>query len=147
MPNASENLGKTTESQRFVLLFHQTSAEFTRQTGRNSHWDLMLECQQSLKSYSFDEHPLESLDRYLLHSLDSDGQHPAIPKAIATPDHRLEYLEYEGPVSNNRGWVRRELAGTFRWILNSPGRVVVELKFEGVKRTLEFRVKTGAGQL
>jgi hypothetical protein len=30
------------------------------------------------------------------------------------PDHRRDYLDYEGPVSNNRGQVTRILAGTLR---------------------------------
>jgi len=29
------------------------------------------------------------------------------------PDHRLHYLDYEGPVSNNRGRVSRLTSGTF----------------------------------
>ena len=33
--------------------------------------------------------------------------------AQALPDHRLIYLEYEGPVSNNRGEVHRWDAGEY----------------------------------
>jgi hypothetical protein len=35
--------------------------------------------------------------------------------AIATFDHRLLYLDYEGPVSGNRGRVVRWDHGTFSW--------------------------------
>lgn len=31
------------------------------------------------------------------------------------PDHRSQYLDYEGPISGNRGEVRRLLAGTCTW--------------------------------
>ena len=30
------------------------------------------------------------------------------------PDHRRDYLDYEGPVSNNRGDVRRVQSGTYQ---------------------------------
>lgn len=34
-------------------------------------------------------------------------------------DHRLEYLEYEGPVSGDRGTVRRVDAGTFETLFET----------------------------
>jgi hypothetical protein len=48
-------------------------------------------------------------------------------------DHRREYLEYEGPISNNRGHVSRVAAGTFYLSTNGRGM------FHGVLDTsLEF---------
>jgi hypothetical protein len=38
---------------------------------------------------------------------------PAIP-ARALPDHRLAYLEYEGPISDNRGSVTRWDRGSYQ---------------------------------
>ncbi len=35
-------------------------------------------------------------------------------EATRLPDHRLAYLDYEGPVSLNRGEVRRIFAGNYR---------------------------------
>lgn len=35
------------------------------------------------------------------------------------PDHRRHYLDYEGPVSNRRGVVRRVQSGTYRGDLRS----------------------------
>src|SRR5436190_123012 len=43
-------------------------------------------------------------------------------------DHRLAYLEYEGPVSGGRGSVRRVDGGAFVLLEESPGRVVVRLE-------------------
>ncbi len=33
--------------------------------------------------------------------------------AAALPDHRIAYLTYEGPISRDRGFVERLLAGTY----------------------------------
>ena len=41
--------------------------------------------------------------------------------AEASFDHRLVYLDYEGPVSGDRGRVRRVDAGTFAWRTTATG--------------------------
>jgi hypothetical protein len=74
---------------RFVVLEHQTPL------GR--HWDFMLETASALATWSLAEPP------------DST---PTIA-ARALPDHRLAYLEYEGPISDNRGAVTRWDRGTY----------------------------------
>jgi hypothetical protein len=43
------------------------------------------------------------------------------------PDHRIAYLDYEGPVSGDRGQVTRWDAGEFRWLAEEPRRMAVEL--------------------
>ena len=43
------------------------------------------------------------------------------------PDHRLLYLDYEGPVSGDRGSVQRWDAGEFEIVEESPDRLVVRL--------------------
>jgi DNA polymerase Ligase (LigD) len=55
---------------------------------------------------------------------------PARDTAIAAevlPDHRPLYLDYEGPVSRDRGRVIRWDAGTFAWECDSPDEIVVTL--------------------
>jgi hypothetical protein len=42
-------------------------------------------------------------------------------------DHRSIYLEYEGPVSDNRGQVKRWDAGTYETLLTSEHEVVVRI--------------------
>ena len=44
------------------------------------------------------------------------------------PDHRTAYLDYEGPVSGDRGQVTRWDAGEFHWQVAEPEKVVVELE-------------------
>lgn len=43
------------------------------------------------------------------------------------PDHRAGYLTYEGPVSNDRGHVRRVASGTCLITLATPRQWVIQL--------------------
>jgi hypothetical protein len=100
-------------SGRFVLLYHyfepgsgesdaavsgkpQFPPLFSR--GQN-HWDLMFEMGDVLLTYRLLALPQAS------HSIDLAVQR--------LPDHRRHYLEYEGPVSGQRGAVSRWAAGQF----------------------------------
>jgi DNA polymerase Ligase (LigD) len=87
---------------RFVLLEH---------TWNGVHWDLMLESDDSLRTWAIDEPVVSGRD---------------LP-ARALGDHRMIYLEYEGEVAGNRGWVKRVEAGTYRVIEWSDDHVRVEL--------------------
>ena len=73
---------------RFVILEHDHPA---------LHWDLMLEAGDVLQTWRLAEPPAPGL---------------AI-EATALADHRLAYLDYEGPISGNRGTVSRWDAGVF----------------------------------
>ena len=42
-------------------------------------------------------------------------------------DHRPLYLDYEGPVSNERGSVVNVDRGTFAWVQDDPHQVMVQL--------------------
>jgi hypothetical protein len=75
------------------------------------HWDLMLEEGEVLRTWRL-------------------AQPPRAGVAIAAVDifrHRKFYLDYEGPVSGNRGHVRRWDSGTYLAILGTPIRMVLEL--------------------
>lgn len=75
---------------RFVILEHDHPV---------LHWDLMLESDGVLQTWRLADMPA-----------------PGKPiEATALGDHRLLYLDYEGPVSGNRGTVRRWDAGTYHW--------------------------------
>ncbi len=76
---------------RFVLLTHDHPVW---------HWDLMLEDQGVLLTWRLDADPCSDVPR----------------GAIPLPDHRLLYLEYEGPVSNQRGTVTRWDSGEYEVI-------------------------------
>jgi hypothetical protein len=73
---------------RFVLLEHHWNGV---------HWDLMLEAGDALRTWAIDAPIVPGV---------------ALP-ARALGDHRRLYLDYEGPVSGNRGWVRRVDSGVY----------------------------------
>ncbi|MEN6457618.1 MAG: DNA polymerase ligase N-terminal domain-containing protein [Thermoguttaceae bacterium] len=66
---------------RYVILRHETA--------QGVHFDFMLEAEGALKTWSFAETPRQGV-AVECHSL---------------PDHRLAYLDYEGPISGGRGSV------------------------------------------
>jgi len=75
------------------------------------HWDLLLESGAVLRSWRLSAPPGAAADL----------------TAEATPDHRLLYLDYEGPVSGGRGHVTRWDAGSFAWLEDGSDRVAVRL--------------------
>lgn len=76
---------------RFVLLTHDHPTW---------HWDFMLEHEGHLRTWR----------------LDSDPQSPGLIRITQLPDHRLIYLDYEGPVSQQRGTVQRWDRGEYQVI-------------------------------
>lgn len=84
MPDGASNA----TARRFVLLYH---------TWPHPHYDLMLEWQGVLKTWRLPSIPQLNLGLVI--------------EAIG--DHRLAYLDYEGPVSGNRGEVRRVDSGVY----------------------------------
>lgn len=108
---------------RFVLLFHECPPNF----GRPSHWDLMLEAGDVLRTWA-----LEKLPRDWRPLVDDQLGQPAIAATNTVPaqplgDHRPAYLDYEGPLSGQRGSVTRVEAGTFLPREETPERWEVEL--------------------
>ncbi|NMC20225.1 MAG: hypothetical protein GYA33_07360 [Thermogutta sp.] len=75
---------------RYVILQHDAP--------RGLHWDLLLETAGLLSAWAISRPP------------DEPGEIPA----ERLPDHRRLYLEYEGPISGDRGTVTRWDAGEYR---------------------------------
>ncbi len=92
---------------RFVILEHDSPY---------LHWDLMLEVGEILKTWRLQKEP-------------EPGK--VIPSE-ASFDHRKKYLDYEGPVSGNRGHVTRWDAGTYvgEWCDPKPGDEIA-IQMEG----------------
>lgn len=90
---------------RYVLLEHDYP---------QLHWDFMLEVGAVLKTWRLAQLPNESDN---------------VIEATPLGDHRLAYLDYEGPVSGGRGRVRRIDAGVYSLIEGTPGdsRLVLSL--------------------
>ncbi len=85
---------------RFVLLRHDCPPDYERP----SHWDLMLESDGVLRTWALAKLPRASND-----SVDAEK----------LADHRLAYLDYEGPVSGERGTVSRVDAGTYETLVEA----------------------------
>jgi hypothetical protein len=92
---------------RFVILRHHMPSSRERRL----HWDLMLEHQRRLRTWA-------------LHNEPQAGRE--IP-ATALADHRLEYLDYEGPVSQGRGSVTRWDCGSYSIAAWDEDQVELEL--------------------
>jgi len=113
---------------RFVLLYHRCPSGF----GKPSHWDLMLERDGVLLTWSVAELPAE------WRTESGSGLTAAAEELIAAqklPDHRLAYLEYEGPLSDNRGAVARHDEGDYEVLEESPTSLRLELN----GRIIRFR--------
>jgi hypothetical protein len=79
---------------RYVILRHAMPPH----TRRPTHWDLMFETHGVLATWA-------------LAALPESGKTVAAERLA---DHRLEYLDFEGPVAGDRGTVLRWDAGQYR---------------------------------
>lgn len=91
---------------RFVVLFHAMPPD----SPRRSHCDLMLEMGHVLWTWELPQWPPT-----------------AGTQAIRLPDHRRDYLEYEGPLTGGRGSVRRLERGTYRILAHNRQRLIVQI--------------------
>lgn len=101
--------------RRFVVLTHDHPF---------LHWDLMLDVDESqdLKTWRLLAEPLTA--------------EPIAAEAL--PDHRRKYLDYEGPVSGNRGEVKQWDAGTFELIASNA--VETRARFYGERLSGVFSI-------
>jgi hypothetical protein len=88
---------------RFVILEHDYPER---------HWDFMLEMGEVLRTWKL-----------------------SMPPRVGQPinaelsfDHRLHYLDYEGPISGNRGSVVRWDGGSFAWQEEGDTHLRVDLQ-------------------
>jgi hypothetical protein len=104
---------------RFVVLTHDHPF---------LHWDLMLEERGVLRTWR------------LLALPEARRTVPACPLG----EHRIEYLEYEGPVSRGRGSVTRWDAGEYE-LLNATD-AGLSLEFHGRRLTGRWALRPGLGE-
>ena len=91
------------------------------------HWDLMLQSGERLRTWRLLEMPAP--ERRI--------------RAEALPDHRLLYLDYEGPVSGGRGEVRRWDSGAYTVKNESGDSLDLELDGEVLRGAAELRRRGG----
>src|SRR5262249_16221435 len=103
---------------RFAILTHDHP---------HLHWDFLLEAGEALRAWR----------------LDGELEIGGGASAMALPDHRLIYLDYEGPVSGGRGTVTRWDSGTYeaeRW---EPDEIQVTLRGERILGQITLRQVDG----
>jgi hypothetical protein len=113
---------------RFVLLYHDCPPGYVRP----SHWDLMLEAGDVLETWALAQLPR---DWQAAHERTA-ATHPHCPPLAAgnavpaerLPDHRIAYLDYEGPVSGDRGNVVRVAVGAYTTTTRRDDCVQIELR-------------------
>lgn len=100
---------------RYVVLRHDAP--------RGLHWDFMLERAGVLATWALAEPP------------------DAAPVVAATPlpDHRLAYLDHQGPISGDRGSVIRWDRGTYRCQRWEAEEVVVAVEGEILRGAITLR--------
>jgi hypothetical protein len=99
---------------RFVILQHDHPV---------LHWDLMLQAGECLRTWRLAGPP-------------GPGSSVAAEPSF---DHRLLYLDYEGPVSGGRGRVQRWDHGTFAWVQQREDLVLVDLCGERLQGRLRLQ--------
>jgi hypothetical protein len=107
------------ETGRFAVLWHQFPSDSDPR--RESHFDLLLEMGEHLLTFQTQSLPKPS---------EAGGRSTSIP-ARRIADHRPLYLDYEGEISGNRGFVRRIANGIYTLLVpsaaNPTGSTRVEL--------------------
>ena len=92
---------------RYVVLRHDPPNE----NAGDVHWDFMIETGAALRTWALAVEP---------------AAEKAIP-AKALADHRLVYLDYEGPISGDRGTVSKWDAGSFETLAEGPTELQLRL--------------------
>ncbi|QDT72490.1 ATP-dependent DNA ligase [Lacipirellula limnantheis] len=122
---------------RFVLLYHDCPPAF----GKPSHWDLMLERDGALLTWSLAELPPTWCTVGVRSPTDAGAQSI---NATRIADHRLEYLDYEGPISGGRGAVRRHDWGHYELLGETPADLQVRLHGKRIDAELLLPQKSPA---
>lgn len=107
---------------RFALLYHDCPPAF----GKPSHWDLMLERDGALLTWSLPTLPAAWLSTGDAPEDAGASDEPMVATRLA--DHRIAYLDYEGPISGDRGVVTRHDHGEYEVLEESPEMVRVHLR-------------------
>jgi len=105
---------------RFVLLRHECPAGYEKP----SHWDFMLQQGEMLQTWELQQLPAEWAQ-----ALDVTEDGPACDSVLATQlaDHRLAYLDHEGPIPGNRGAVHRSDCGTYEVLQQNDNLLQISL--------------------
>lgn len=107
---------------KFVVLFHRVKPG----SGRADHYDLMIE--RPAKNGT-DETRADRDESSLMTWELSRTLAVGVLEARRLPNHRVFYLDFEGPISNDRGHVQRVQAGQAKWSQFDEQEMRAELSF------------------
>jgi hypothetical protein len=125
---------------RFVILRHECPTDYLRP----SHWDVMFEVAGALRTWA-----LVKLPNEWVVSLGGDDRQIAAnqkQQSIGCEElglHRLDYLTFEGPLTDNRGNVQRIEEGRFRVLAESHD--MWELQLAGTRLSGRLRLNRSHG--
>lgn len=100
---------------RFAILTHNHP---------HLHWDFLVE-----------HSPEETLKTWRLEQIPRDG---VLILAEALPDHRRIYLDYEGPISGDRGEVKRWDAGSVTMLSETDTKITIQINSDRLQGTAEL---------
>ena len=106
---------------RFVIHYHESE---------NSHYDFMLENNESLDTWQISEASIHKLIAF---------------KEISAEkifNHRKKYLEYEGPISCDRGRVEIFDSGEYCNMKESADSFTIDITGEKIKGSLYIKQKS-----
>lgn len=86
------------------------------------HWDFMLEAGNILRTWKLPAPPV----------------YGELTQVKLSFDHRLVYLDYEGPISGDRGSVVRWDSGNYIWQTDEKDRVSVYIEGARLRGLVEF---------
>ena len=138
---ATDRLSTPLDSGRYVILLHRQPLGSPRRYERfesdesinkrgGDHYDWMFEADRCIATWAT-PHRLP---------IDTAGD----VGAVRLPDHRSEYLQYEGEVSGNRGSVERVEEGRFEIIQAAPDRYVIQTR--GIRHGVIVIYRTWCGE-
>ena len=117
---------------RFVLLHHVCPPDFSKpRQNKPSHWDFMLEFAGKLRTWELHQLPSPWVK-------DSASENTDKVSAVQLADHRLAYLDYEGPLSGDRGTVSRYDRGTYELLCQEKGLLQIRLQGAHLRGTAEL---------
>lgn len=106
---------------RFVLLYHDCPPSYERP----SHWDLMLEAGEMLRTWALPQLPRDwqqwQARTAVSHRECAATDEENVVRAQRLPDHRIDYLQLEGALSGDRGSVERIERGAYSEETEEPG--------------------------
>lgn len=121
---------------RFVLLYHECPSGYEKP----SHWDFMLEVGEVLWTWELRELPAE----WQSSLADVVISQNSMVTARRLADHRLAYLEYEGPLTNDRGHVTRIAGGEYTFLENTVQQIIASMTGD-LKTTIKLAETIDSG--